>query len=79
MRGFNPMQFFGMPQGNGFNPMQFFSNQGNNTPLNRDQFKQFLPNMNEQIYAQLQAQARQRGISEEDIQKGMEFIRSLTR
>lgn len=85
MSGFNPMKMFNpMMMPGGINPMQFLPGMpnmpgmGGSTPINREQFKQYLPHFNEQIFSQLQAQARQRGISEEDIQQGMEFIKKLT-
>lgn len=48
-----------------------------NIPINQQQFKQFLPMMNENMLNQLITQARQQGISEQDIQNGLNFINSM--
>lgn len=78
MKNFNPMQMMGGFQ---MNPMQMMM-QGFGVPnkpsINKQQFQQFLPNMNENIFEQLKKQARENGISEEEIESGMKFIRELT-
>lgn len=48
-----------------------------NIPVNQSQFKQFLPMLNDNMLNQLIAQARQQGISELDIQNGLNFINSM--
>lgn len=48
-----------------------------NIPINQQQFKQFIPMMNQNMINQLIAQARQQGISEQDIQNGLNFINSM--
>lgn len=45
--------------------------------INRQQFQQWVPQINDNILAQLAAQARQQGVSESEIQAGMEFINKL--
>lgn len=78
MKNFNPMQFNGFQN----NPMQMFMQNmpgimPNNFQINKNQFKQFLPNMNDNIFEQLKQQARAKGISEEEIEQGMNFIKGL--
>lgn len=46
-------------------------------PINQQQFKQFLPQLNNNMIEQIVAQARQQGISEQDIQNGLNFISQL--
>lgn len=58
--------------------MRQMSPQSNqNVPVNQSQFKQFLPMLNDNMLNQLIAQARQQGISELDIQNGLNFINSM--
>lgn len=45
--------------------------------INRQQFQQWLPQINSNILAQLATQARQQGVPEKEIQAGMEFINKL--
>ena len=45
--------------------------------INPAQFQQYVPNLNDNILSQLANQARQQGISEQDINNGLNFIRSL--
>ena len=53
-------------------------NGGNQTPpINQQQFRQFLPQLNNNMIEQIVAQARQQGISEQDIQNGLNFIFQL--
>ena len=47
------------------------------TGVNPQQFQQWLPQINNNIITQLAAQARQQGISEQDIQAGLNFINHL--
>ena len=47
----------------------------NGTPnINPQQFKAWLPNMNQNMLNQLVLQARQQGIPENEIQAGLQFI-----
>lgn len=80
MNNFNPMQMMGGFQ---MNPMQMMM-QGlggaqMNPTINKQQFKQYLPNINSNIFEQLKQQARARGISEEEIEQGMKFIEEITK
>ena len=64
------------------NPFNFIPNfmnfQNMNQPMiNPNQFRSFLPKINDQMLAQMVEQARKQGISEEDIEKGLKFIKSL--
>ena len=47
------------------------------TGINPQQFKQWLPQINNNMLQQLAQQARQQGISENDIQAGLKFINSM--
>ena len=80
MKNFNPMQMM-MPGGFQMNPMMMPNMMGaqHNQKININQFKQYIPNINDNIFEQLKQQARNQGISEEDIEKGMEFIKNLTK
>ena len=51
--------------------------QQNIPPVNHQQMKQLMPNINRNMLAQLVEQARQKGISEEDIEKGLDFLLKL--
>lgn len=44
---------------------------------NIQQFQQWLPQINDNMLSQLAAQARQQGISEQDIQNGLNIINKL--
>ena len=46
-------------------------------PINPQQFCQFVMTLNDNSLAQFAQMARQRGISEQDIQQGIQFIKSL--
>lgn len=46
-------------------------------PINPEQFRQFAITLNDQSLAQFAQLARQRGISEQDIQSGIQYIKSL--
>ena len=45
--------------------------------INPQQFQQWLPQLNQNMLQQLIAQARQQGISDKDIQAGINFINQL--
>lgn len=48
-----------------------------NIPINQQQFKQFLPNIDNNMLEQLANQARSQGMSENEIQAGINFIKNL--
>lgn len=48
-----------------------------NIPINQQQFKQFLLNIDDNILEQLAQQAKNQGMSEADIQAGINFIKNL--
>lgn len=67
---------------NSFNPFNILMNkQMNFTPkqntINPQQFKQMVPMLNQNILQQLVQQARSQGISDQDIQQGLNYIQSL--
>lgn len=47
------------------------------TGINPQQFQKWLPQINDNMMQQLIQQARQQGISETDIQAGLNFIKQL--
>ena len=66
----------GMPR----NPMAQMMNNimpHGNMPINQNQFRQYLPNIDNNILSQLVQRARQQGMSENDIQSGLNFIEQL--
>lgn len=66
----------GMPR----NPMaQMINNMmpNGNMPINQNQFRQYLSNIDNNILSQLVQRARQQGMSENDIQSGLNFIEQL--
>lgn len=66
----------GMPR----NPMAQMMNNimpNGNMPINQNQFRQYLPNIDNNILSQLVQRARQQGMSENDIQSGLSFIEQL--
>ena len=86
MASFNPFQMMGGMNGigNGINPMKMMQQmfggknyQQNTPPVNHQQMKQLMPNINKNMLAQLVEQARQKGISEDDIEKGLDFLLKL--
>lgn len=83
MASFNPFQMMGGMGGPMGNPMQMMQrmmggkNFQNNVKINPEQMKQFMPNINKNMLAQLVEQARQKGISEEEIEKGLDFLLKL--
>ena len=46
-------------------------------PINQTQFQQFIPKITDENLKQLVAQARQQGISEEQIKQGLEFVMNM--
>lgn len=75
MAYYNPfqqmMQATQMMQPNRFAPQQ------QTPPINPQQFCQFAMTLNDNSLAQFAQMARQRGISDADIQAGINFIKSL--
>ena len=73
------------PMNSGINPMtQMMSMMQNRNqkpqhtiPLNQVQFKQYVSNIDDNILQQLVQQARQQGISDNDIEAGISFIKQL--
>lgn len=66
----------GMPR----NPMaQMMNNMmpSGNMPINQNQFRQYLPNIDDNMLSQLVQKARQQGMAENDIQSGLNFIEQL--
>lgn len=48
-----------------------------NMPINQNQFRQYLPNIDDNMLSQLAQKARQQGMAENDIQSGLNFIKQL--
>ena len=71
MAYYNPMMNPQMPFA--FPPMP----QPQQTPINPQQFAAVAATLNQQSLSQLVQMARQRGISDADIQAGLNFIQSL--
>lgn len=55
----------------------FSQNQPQVPSLNKEQFKSFLPNINNNMMQQLVQKARAQGISDSDIEAGLNFINTL--
>lgn len=55
----------------------FSQNQPQVPSLNKEQFKSFLPNINNNMMRQLVQKARAQGISDSDIEAGLNFINTL--
>ena len=49
----------------------------NQIPINPEQFRQIEPNLSQAFLDQLVKQAKQKGISDQDIQSGLQFIQSI--
>lgn len=72
---FQPVPQIPMQQNFGFAQNAFGQQQ---TPkIDPNQFRQFAMTLNDQSLTQLAQMARQRGISDADIQAGINFIKSL--
>ena len=77
MAYYNPFQqMVQMVQTNPFAPRAYHPQQ-QTPPINLQQFCQFAMTLNDNSLAQFAQMARQRGISEQDIQQGIQFIKSL--
>lgn len=79
MNSFNPFQMLQNTMNNMNFPSPFNMNVQNNTRnlIDQNQFQKYLPNINDNILSQLAQQARQQGISEDDITQGINFIKQL--
>lgn len=76
MAYYNPFQQ--MPQMPNQQNFGFAQNTNQQAPrIDPSQFRQFAITLNDQSLAQLVQMARQRGISDADIQAGINFIKSL--
>lgn len=71
---YNPFQQQ-MPQN--YNPFAAFQPQQQQPRIDPNQFRQVAITLNDNTLSQLVQLARQRGISDSDIQAGINFIRSL--
>ena len=49
----------------------------NQVPINPGQFRQIAPNLSQGFLDQLVKQAREKGISEQDIENGLKFIKNM--
>lgn len=56
------------------NPIGSFMNGNKKQPIDKNQFKQFIPNLNDNIIQQLAVQAKNQGMSDEEIANGINFI-----
>lgn len=62
------------------NPMAQMANNimpNGNMSINQNQFRQYLPNIDDNMLSQLAQKARQQGMAENDIQSGLNFIKQL--
>lgn len=46
-------------------------------PIDPEQFKQIVPSLNQTFLNQLVEQAKQKGISQKDIEEGLKFIQNM--
>lgn len=78
MTFFNPLQAL-MQMGRGpiMNALPNIQKPAQNPPINIQQLKQALPQLTKENYAQLVSQARAQGISEQDIESGLNFLLQL--
>lgn len=74
----NPLQAL-MQMGRGpiMNALPNIQKPAQNPPINIQQLKQTLPQLTKENYAQLVSQARAQGISEQDIESGLNFLLQL--
>lgn len=74
----NPLQAL-MQMGRGpiMNALPNIQKPAQNPPINIQQLKQALPQLTKENYAQLVSQARAQGISERDIESGLNFLLQL--
>lgn len=77
MSSYNPMQLL-MQMGKGRTmPFPNIQKPTQNPPINAQKLKQMAPQITKEDYAQLVSQARAQGISEKDIEAGLNFLLSL--
>lgn len=77
MSSYNPMQLL-MQMGKGRTmPFPNIQKPAQNLPINAQKLKQMAPQITKEDYAQLVSQARAQGISEKDIEAGLNFLLSL--
>lgn len=80
MNSFNPMQMLMMmSQKQGANPLQQMMNMGTQRkqPIDIQKFTQAASKLDKQTLANLVNQARQQGISEQEIEAGLNFLLKL--
>lgn len=74
----NPLQaLMQMGRGPMMNALPNIQKPAQNPPINIQQLKQALPQLTKENYAQLVSQARAQGISEQDIESGLNFLLQL--
>lgn len=74
----NPLQaLMQMGRGSMMNTLPNIQKPAQNPPINIQQLKQVLPQLTKENYAQLVSQARAQGISEQDIESGLNFLLQL--
>ena len=74
----NPLQaLMQMGRGPMMNALSNIQKPAQNPPINIQQLKQALPQLTKENYAQLVSQARAQGISEQDIESGLNFLLQL--
>ena len=74
----NPLQaLMQMGRGAMMNALPNIQKLAQNPPINIQQLKQALPQLTKENYAQLVSQARAQGISEQDIESGLNFLLQL--
>lgn len=74
----NPLQaLMQMGRGPMMNALLNIQKPAQNPPINIQQLKQALPQLTKENYAQLVSQARAQGISEQDIESGLNFLLQL--
>ncbi len=77
----NPMQqmmgMFGNPMGGMFPPMPGMPGGQQRRPVDRGAMRRYIGSIDDTQLNNLAAQARQQGMSEEDIKSGLDFLRRL--
>lgn len=74
----NPLQaLMQMGRGPMMNALPNIQKLAQNPPINIQQLKQALPQLTKENYVQLVSQARAQGISEQDIESGLNFLLQL--
>ena len=77
MNFYNPMQSLMQMRKSSQKPFLNIQNPASNQNINLQQLKQITPQLSKEDYAQLVSQARVQGISEKDIEDGLNFLLSL--